>query len=465
MKKNKNKKVLQIPELSDSDVEKLAQDVPALSADALKRITESCINKMNPADASAEFSEQLRVSGTEIYSRHRLIRYISATAACIAAIVSITGVMLINRNLGKIDKRLSEASIMEAQLSEAASMEAQQSVIASMEAQQSVIASMEAQQSAAEIFALTKGTWHLTNGNTEIAFIAMDGEGGYTIYELDGNCLDSGKLNHIWTQSSNGYKYRKDGIQFTFNNKLYELFFDTDSMLCSSDYLTPIYYTKESGFPHEPSAGSYSNRMTGIWVGSDNYKYKYITVERDGRYNLCDKTGTVIEQGSLTVTDIGVEPGDIDVFNTYSLDKEGISFHFIGKDSIKSNNDEEYERVSLEMGEFNDILNSQYNQSDSDYSGRYLYDNDMMTSLTVSKNPNGSYSINFAYYENNDYRYIKSDSATVKDGLLNFTASDEKGNPVQGKILLTKYGCILETVSSSSPDFQGRMQIGLEKTS
>lgn len=455
MKKNKNKNVLQIPELNDRDVEKLAQDVPALSADALKRITESCINKMNPADASAEFSEQLRVSGTENYSRPRLIRYISATAACIAAIVSITGVMLISKNLGKIDDRLSEASIMEAQRSEAAAMEAQLSEAAAM----------EAQKSDAEIFALTKGTWHLTNGNTEIAFIAMDGEGGYTVYELNGNCLDSGKLNHIWIQADDSYQYRKDGIQFTFNNKLYELFLDTDFMLCSSDYLTPLYYTKESGSPHEPSAGSYFNRMTGIWVGSDSYKYKYITVERDGRYNLCDKTGTGIEQGYLTVTEIGVDPGDIDVFNTYSLDKEGVSFHFIGKDSIKSNNDEEYKRVSLEMGEFNDILNAQYNQSDSDYSGRYLYENDMMTSLTVSKNPNGSYTINFAYYENNDYSYIKTDSATVKDGFLNFTASDEKGNPVRCKMLLTEYGCSFETVSSSSPDFQGRLQISLEKTS
>lgn len=100
MKDKRNK--LHIPELSDSDVERLAKDVPALNKGAVKRITESCINKMGAAAASdTDFEGGVQVSGTEKYSRPKYTRFITAIAACLAVFVGAAGIMYINKNMSR----------------------------------------------------------------------------------------------------------------------------------------------------------------------------------------------------------------------------------------------------------------------------------------------------------------------------------------------------------------------------
>lgn len=100
MKNNRNK--LHIPEMNDSDVERLAKDVPALDKGAVKRITESCINKMGAASAAdKEFEDGIQVSGTEIYSRPKYRRIIATIAACAAVFVGAVGIVHIGRNLSR----------------------------------------------------------------------------------------------------------------------------------------------------------------------------------------------------------------------------------------------------------------------------------------------------------------------------------------------------------------------------
>lgn len=109
MKEKRNK--LHIPELNDSDVEKLAKDVPALSKGAVERITESCINKMEAADTG--FAAGTEVSGTERYSRPKLTRWITAAAACLAFVAGAAGIVYINRSMDKnpLDLEVTDAIV------------------------------------------------------------------------------------------------------------------------------------------------------------------------------------------------------------------------------------------------------------------------------------------------------------------------------------------------------------------
>lgn len=91
---------LHIPELNDADVERLAKDVPALDKGAVKRITESCIDKIGTASAvDKEFSNGMQASGTDVYSRPKYRRIIAALAACAAVLVGAFGIVHIGRNL------------------------------------------------------------------------------------------------------------------------------------------------------------------------------------------------------------------------------------------------------------------------------------------------------------------------------------------------------------------------------
>lgn len=81
---------------SDADIEKIAETVPALDKQAKKRILKKCMNKMTDTDFEAENT----VSGTEKYSRPRIIQYIPTAVACLLAVIGISGVILINRNTG-----------------------------------------------------------------------------------------------------------------------------------------------------------------------------------------------------------------------------------------------------------------------------------------------------------------------------------------------------------------------------
>lgn len=87
--------------LDDADIEKISKTVPALSSKAKKRILKNCINKMSEENATEiEYEPEITVSGTEKYSKSRFTRYISTVAACFLAVIGITGMIFINRNIG-----------------------------------------------------------------------------------------------------------------------------------------------------------------------------------------------------------------------------------------------------------------------------------------------------------------------------------------------------------------------------
>lgn len=82
--------------LNDTDVEKISENVPALDKQAKKRILEKCMSRM----PETNFELEITVLGTEKYSRLHIIRYISTAVACLLAVISIGGMILVNRNIG-----------------------------------------------------------------------------------------------------------------------------------------------------------------------------------------------------------------------------------------------------------------------------------------------------------------------------------------------------------------------------
>lgn len=86
--------------LNDADVEKISETVPALSSKAQKRILKKCMDKMSEENITeTEYEPEIIVSGAEKYSKPRFIRCISTVAACFLAVIGITGMIFINRNM------------------------------------------------------------------------------------------------------------------------------------------------------------------------------------------------------------------------------------------------------------------------------------------------------------------------------------------------------------------------------
>lgn len=81
--------------LDDADVEKISATVPALDKQAKKRILEKCMSRMSETD----FESENTVSGTEKYSRPRIMHYIPTIAACLLAVIGIGGIIMVNRNI------------------------------------------------------------------------------------------------------------------------------------------------------------------------------------------------------------------------------------------------------------------------------------------------------------------------------------------------------------------------------
>lgn len=92
--------------LDDADAEKISETVPALDKQAKKRILEKCMSRMTETD----FESESTVSGTEKYSRPRIMRYIQTIAACLLAVAGITGMILVNRNMGTPSDNTQSAS-------------------------------------------------------------------------------------------------------------------------------------------------------------------------------------------------------------------------------------------------------------------------------------------------------------------------------------------------------------------
>lgn len=510
MKKYKEKKALHISELNDSEVERLAQDVPALNSGALKRITESCINKMGAAISAEAVSDLTRVSGTENYSKPKLIRCISTAAACAAIIISAAGVALINKNfsssntdLNPDDSVITNAIIAEvnssgdhftennyntatgftetssgnnlfsteqntdnAQTSEADPKEQNTDVTSEINTAEPVTqeTTASAVPSEDDVFVKTKGTWFLQNGNTEIAFISMNGVGGYTIYDLNGIRLDSGTLKKIYSTATCGYNQTSYGIIFDFKNKQYSLRFDSDVDLCSIDYASSIHYSKKSDSPDEPLPQNYYHRMLGIWKNADGDKNKYITVDQNGKYFIYSNTGEILYQGFVVATELAVEPGTFDIFNTYSLAEAGLSFNFTDKDTLKSLN-EEYKRVNYAPNAIYEVINQSNpainHNNPNDYSGVYEYSaGSHDPRITITKSPDGSYKVELYIYR---ITCIESDEVSICDGYLAFSATDAAGDPIKGKITLTNEGCIL-SMTSTWPYLRGYTETPLTRT-
>lgn len=105
MNNNNEDFMRQLSNLDDFYVEEIAEKYPALSKKTKKRILKKCLKKDEFSDEyGREGERRITVSGTERYTRRHLYRFAaSAAAAFVLAVGGITGMFMLNRNLGGDD--------------------------------------------------------------------------------------------------------------------------------------------------------------------------------------------------------------------------------------------------------------------------------------------------------------------------------------------------------------------------
>lgn len=99
MSKNKKDFMEQLNNLDDISVEEIAENYPALDEHSKKRILNKCMKKSGFSDNTDDGREEMVVSGTERYNRAVWYKYAASAAAFVIAVVGITSVVLIHRNL------------------------------------------------------------------------------------------------------------------------------------------------------------------------------------------------------------------------------------------------------------------------------------------------------------------------------------------------------------------------------
>lgn len=96
--------------LDDDIIEEIAEEYPALDENAVNRILNKCNANI---DGEAEDGTELTVTGTERYNRPTWQKYLYSGAAAVVAVVGITGVVLLHRNMGGNDFDLSNPPVIE----------------------------------------------------------------------------------------------------------------------------------------------------------------------------------------------------------------------------------------------------------------------------------------------------------------------------------------------------------------
>lgn len=99
MNKSKKDFMEQLNNLDDISVEEIAENYPALDEHSKKRILNKCMKKSGFSDNTDDGREEIVVSGTERYNRAVWYKYAASAAAFVIAVVGITSVVLIHRNL------------------------------------------------------------------------------------------------------------------------------------------------------------------------------------------------------------------------------------------------------------------------------------------------------------------------------------------------------------------------------
>ena len=100
MNKSKKDFMEQLNNLDDISVEEIAENYPALDEHSKKRILNKCMKKSGfSTGIDDDGREEIVVSGTERYNRAVWYKYAASAAAFVIAVVGITSVVLIHRNL------------------------------------------------------------------------------------------------------------------------------------------------------------------------------------------------------------------------------------------------------------------------------------------------------------------------------------------------------------------------------
>ena len=106
MNENEKDFMNQMNNLDDFSVEEIAEKYPALDENAKKRIVNKCMEKSGfSVEAESEYDDEgeIVVSGTERYNRILWHKYTSSVAAFIIAVVGITSVVILHKNLNGND--------------------------------------------------------------------------------------------------------------------------------------------------------------------------------------------------------------------------------------------------------------------------------------------------------------------------------------------------------------------------
>lgn len=100
-------------ELDESDIEKIAEEIPPLDSKAKKRILNRSLKKMNCDEMIDDFEPEITVSGTEKITISRFKSFAVTAAAFAVVAAGISGIALINKNLrGTVESTLESSTTL-----------------------------------------------------------------------------------------------------------------------------------------------------------------------------------------------------------------------------------------------------------------------------------------------------------------------------------------------------------------
>lgn len=100
-------------ELDESDIEKIAEEIPPLDSKAKKRILNRSLKKMNCDEMIDDFEPEITVSGIEKIKISRFKSFAVTAAAFAVVAAGISGIALINKNLhGTVESTLESSTTL-----------------------------------------------------------------------------------------------------------------------------------------------------------------------------------------------------------------------------------------------------------------------------------------------------------------------------------------------------------------
>lgn len=100
-------------ELDESDIEKIAEEIPPLDSKTKKRILKRSLKKMNCDEMIDDFEPEITVSGTEKITISQFKSFAVTAAAFAVVAAGISGIALINKNLrGTVESTLESSTTL-----------------------------------------------------------------------------------------------------------------------------------------------------------------------------------------------------------------------------------------------------------------------------------------------------------------------------------------------------------------